>query len=314
MRTQTKENILKLLDKRDYTVTELADKFNLSNQMIHRHLKDLLILGEIGKKGKMPRVFYFRKRIAETKILESKDFFENKLLPKFLKQNKAKTFKGLSFNENNNKQNFDFLLTASALYSSNIEGNTLDLNSFINKDVLSKNKKKEIVEIEDLKSAYAWAMTYGLSEKRMLEVHKILAKSLVSKNRCGKYRQEAVGVFGSGGLAYLAVESEFVTSEMNLFFENIQKLLEQKMNKQEVFFWALWIHLTLALVHPFSDGNGRMARILEKWFLVEKLGKKYWYLQTEKYYWDNLQKYYQNLSLGPNYWEVDWRKAKSLLN
>jgi Fic family protein len=32
------------------------------------------------------------------------------------------------------------------------------------------------------------------------------------------------------------------------------------------------IHLRLAQIHPFRDGNGRAARLIEKWFVAEKLG------------------------------------------
>jgi hypothetical protein len=35
---------------------------------------------------------------------------------------------------------------------------------------------------------------------------------------------------------------------------------------------------------------------LEKWFLAEKLGPKAWYLQSELYYYHNVNRYYKNLN------------------
>ncbi|MBL0098191.1 MAG: Fic family protein [Bacteroidetes bacterium] len=34
------------------------------------------------------------------------------------------------------------------------------------------------------------------------------------------------------------------------------------------------IHLVFVKIHPLNDGNGRSARLIEKWFLAQKLGKK----------------------------------------
>ncbi|WP_220392957.1 Fic family protein [Chitinophaga lutea] len=35
------------------------------------------------------------------------------------------------------------------------------------------------------------------------------------------------------------------------------------------------IHLVFVKIHPRADGNGRSARLLEKWFLAVKLGKRH---------------------------------------
>lgn len=48
-------------------------------------------------------------------------------------------------------EDFEYYLIASSLYSSKIEGNTIDANSFFrNRGSKSSPKKKEVQEIEDL--------------------------------------------------------------------------------------------------------------------------------------------------------------------
>ncbi len=47
------------------------------------------------------------------------------------------------------KNNFEYLTKASAVYSSNIEGNSIDLNSYMNYE-LSKEKFKSGKEIEEI--------------------------------------------------------------------------------------------------------------------------------------------------------------------
>ncbi len=63
---------------------ELSRKLTLSKQIIHRHLNDLIGKGLIGKKGKAPRVKYFYLgENFESRIKESREFFEEKFLKKF---------------------------------------------------------------------------------------------------------------------------------------------------------------------------------------------------------------------------------------
>lgn len=214
-----------------------------------------------------------------------------------------------------NKNTFDYLTKASAVYSSNIEGNSIDLNSFMNYE-LSKDKfksGKEIEEIEHLIQAYEFAQSNRLTEKSLLKSHEIMSKSLLIKSKRGKYRIEPVGVFGKSGIAYLAVEPEFVAEQMSLFFDEINELLQEELTEEEIFYFASLIHLRFVHIHPFRDGNGRIARLLEKWFICEKSGKLFWEIHSEEYYKNNQQRYYENINLGVNFYELDYDKCLPFL-
>lgn len=87
------------------------------------------------------------------------------------------------FSESN--RNFDYLTKSSAVYSSNIEGNSIDLNSYMNYE-LNKDKfkiGKEIEEIEDLIEAYEFAQINNLNEANLLTCHKIFSKTFLIKSK-----------------------------------------------------------------------------------------------------------------------------------
>ena len=67
-------------------------------------------------------------------------------------------FHKLRSKSNFTTEDFEYYLIASSLYSSKIEGNTLDANSFFrNRGNKSYPKKKEVQKIEDLVKAYKFA-------------------------------------------------------------------------------------------------------------------------------------------------------------
>ena len=216
-----------------------------------------------------------------------------------------------SFDFTEKSTDLGYKTQASAVYSSNIEGNSIDLNSYMNYKLSQEKFKphKEIQEIENLISAYEYAQSNLLTEKNFLQCHKIFAKTLVIKSKQGKYRNEKVGVFGQSGLVYLAVEPEFVKETMTGFFNDLDTLLKRDLSKSEAFYFASLIHLKFAHIHPFRDGNGRAARLLEKWFLTEKIGKDFWKLSSEKYYKEHQMDYYNNINLGVNYYELDYDRC-----
>lgn len=219
----------------------------------------------------------------------------------------------LDFSEN--KRGFDYLTKSSAIYSSNIEGNSIDLNSYMNYE-LNKDKfkvGKEIEEIEDLIEAYEFAQKNNLNEANLLACHKTFSKTLLIKSKRGKYRIEQVGVFGKTGLTYMAIEPEFVEQEMKTYFKDIEDLISLNLNEKEVFYFASLIHLIFAHIHPFRDGNGRAARLIEKWFITEKLGRDFWKISSEEYYKVNQARYYETINLGVNYYELNYDNCLGFL-
>ena len=332
--TDLEKKILEQIKKGVLKPSLLAKKLNISRQALHRYLKAFTEQKKIKKQGSGPHVTYhLTSQESESRIEESIEFFKSHLLPKYLKKQGKKMEKNYAdFLKRTSKQanldpstplrsaqgnrimKFGFMLDSAALYSSKIEGNSLNLNSFLNSRMQAKkHRPKEAQEIEDLLKAYQFSQTEELNERNMLKAHGILSKDFVTKSRQGKYRQEPVGVFSSRGMEYLAIEPALVASEMKVFFDSIIELKKINMNPSEGFFWASWIHLTMALVHPFADGNGRIARLCEKWFLKEQLGLEVYFLPSEEHYFLNHPAYYQSLKLGVNYWEVDFGGAMGFL-
>jgi Fic family protein len=243
------------------------------------------------------------RRIAGMEITEKKYFDEyHSLVGHKIDQ----LISGYDFSEQ--KIQLDYATQASAVYSSNIEGNSIDLNSYMNYQ-LSKEKfksTKEVEEIENLARAYGFAQSNMLNEDNFLQCHKVYSETLLIKSKRGKYRIEKVGIYGEQGLVYLAVEPEHVETIMKAFFKGIEFLLTQKLSNEEIFYHASLLHLICAHIHPFRDGNGRGARLLEKWFLCEILGEKFWKIPLEKYYWNHRDEYYNNINLGVNFYELNY--------
>lgn len=209
----------------------------------------------------------------------------------------------------------DFRVKTSAVYSANIEGNSVDLNSYLNSEIAIEafKPRKELDEIKNLIDAYIFAIENKLNEKNLLKAHVLLSKDLLIKDKQGVYRTDRMGIYDNSGLVYLAVEPEKLNRELNLFFEDLKTLLNKELSITAIFYHASLIHLKFAQIHPFWDGNGRAARLLEKWFLAEKLGKRVWKIESEQFYKKNIGNYYTNINLEMDYYALDYQGCIAFL-
>ncbi len=211
---------------------------------------------------------------------------------------------------------FSFYTSVSSVFSSKIEGEEIELDSYI------KHKKFGIEflldytkKIDDLYDAYGFAGMHELNEKNIVKAHKLLSKNIVAKHQQGKLRLHNMYVSTPDGrIEYVAASPFELKTEMKKFYDDIAILLKEDMSMEEVFFYASLIHLVFVKIHPWNDGNGRSARLLEKWFLAQKLGKKAWFIQSEKNYYQQHQIYYKNIRLlGLEYPELDYKQAMPFL-
>ncbi|MGB1207414.1 MAG: Fic family protein [Chitinophagales bacterium] len=119
---------------------------------------------------------------------------------------------------------------------------------------------------------------------------------------------------GKNRIEYIACEPYKVKEELEVLFAKISELLNADLSVLESFFYAAQIHLVFVKIHPMQDGNGRTARLLEKWFLLQKLGQDAVSIELEKNYYVNRAAYYQNIrKIGLEYQTLDYSKALDFL-
>lgn len=211
---------------------------------------------------------------------------------------------------------FSFYTSVASVFSSKIEGEDIELDSYIKHKAMGMKFKLDYTKkIDDLYNAYTFAKQNKLSPENVSKVHALLAANFVEQNKLGEYRVHNMYVATPDGkIEYVAASPYEVEKEMNKLYSDIALLLQQNLSIQEVFYFAAFIHLVFVKIHPWNDGNGRSARLIEKWFIAQKLGEKAWFLQSEKMYYTQHNTYYKNIRLlGLEYPELDYAQALPFL-
>jgi Fic family protein len=217
-----------------------------------------------------------------------------------------------------NLENFKFATAVSVMSSSRIEGETLDLDSYVKHKVLNVEYLPNLVEKpNDLYNAYEFAKVNELNKTNFLEAHALASKHLLPEHFRGALRNGNMLIIDhlSQRIRYEAAAPEIVQKEFDKFWNEVDDLLKMTLTIEEIFYYAAFIHLVFVKIHPFNDGNGRIGRLLEKWFLASKLGLKAWFIPSEMYYYQHLQAYYDNLAkVGLFFDELNYEKALPFLS
>ena len=208
---------------------------------------------------------------------------------------------------------FTFYTSVSVMSSSKIEGEQMEVDSYVKHKILNIEYLPELTQKpNDLYKAYMFANENRLTQSNFIEAHKLIAAHLLPEMQQGAIRNTEMLVMEhkTGRIQYEAAPLKIVKERYAKFWSEVETLLSSNLSIEETFYYASFIHLAFVNIHPFGDGNGRISRLLEKWFLVEKLGEKAWFIQSEKFYYKNVNEYYKNLGLlGLFYEELNYEKS-----
>ncbi|MFQ5494332.1 MAG: Fic family protein [Phycisphaerae bacterium] len=153
-------------------------------------------------------------------------------------------------------------LLGERVYTSNaIEGNTLDLRE--TREVLKTGhldipKRREATEARNLGRAIEYSQQHlvdpnaPFAEDEFLKVHGMLLQD-VNDDWAGRFRDGEVVIPGA---THQPPAEQHVPEMVSRFFERLNEVRDV-----HPVLLATWAHWTIARIHPFSDGNGRMARL-----------------------------------------------------
>lgn len=152
--------------------------------------------------------------------------------------------------------------------STAIEGNTLTLAEtalVLTKGLTIGGKSlKDHLEVKSYDKAYRYIKsiykkTKKIDEKVILEIHKLVFADFTEdlktqlNHGIGVYRQQPVFIRGSN---FVPPNYLKVPDLMNFLIDFLNSIKNDELRK------AVLAHLGLAIIHPFVDGNGRVARLL----------------------------------------------------
>lgn len=139
-----------------------------------------------------------------------------------------------------------------------IEANSLSLDEV--RDVINGRrvigKQKEIQEVKNAYAAYEEIGCFDVySIKELKRLHGIMTKYTVEES--GNFRRGEEGVFNGDQCIFMAPPASLVLEQMQSLFDWMSKAKETV----HPLILAAVFHYEFVFIHPFSDGNGRMARL-----------------------------------------------------
>lgn len=193
------------------------------------------------------------------------------------------------------------LIRKSIFGTAAIEGNPLTedkVDEIISKPDNFKSQKSAEIEIRNLKNAYEFIKNinqiesqFKLEEGLIKEAHALITENVMDEqNNPGHYRNHKVQV-GDRNHGGVYTPPKCLEDISKLMGEYIEWINSDEMMDLDASIRASLAHYYLGLIHPFGNGNGRTARLIEA-LLLQVSGIKYIPAMLSNYYYQNIDDYF----------------------
>lgn len=191
--------------------------------------------------------------------------------------------------------------------STSIEGNELNTKQVKNAIEGKMNSwEKRVIEVINYKKAWDWVVKRGkkttdITVKDIYHIHSLVMKDILPVNKLGRIRPSSIYIVdiinGKEVVRYTGPSQRKVLK----LLDNLLLWLNSNKELLHPVLLSGILHYEFVSIHPFSDGNGRVTRLLAK-LLLDSLGYSFrGSLVLDTYYLQNTPLYYQRLNQSSKY-------------
>lgn len=164
-----------------------------------------------------------------------------------------------------------------AIASSQLEGahaTRKAAKQFLREGKKPKNESEQMI-LNNYKTMLAIENDYKertLDKEFLFELHEMVTVKTIQENKIGKFRtdNDKIVVANEQGVVYHHPPGEkFIKREINRLFDFANDEMEEPSFIHPII-KAVLLHFWIGYLHPFVDGNGRIARALFYWYLLKK--------------------------------------------
>lgn len=139
-----------------------------------------------------------------------------------------------------------------------------------NSEQMILNNYNAMVQIEEQERSEK------LSVEKLLNLHSVLTKDTIDKNEVGRFRNDKDDIVvrdrSTHIIYHVPPNEKTLRTEMEKFTDYANDKTKDKQFVHPVI-KAIILHFWIGYLHPFTDGNGRLARLMFYWYLLKN---EYW--------------------------------------
>lgn len=168
-----------------------------------------------------------------------------------------------------------------AIASSQLEGaaTTTSMAKKLLSEKRTPKDRSERMIVNNYKTMQALNQEYKdkkLSQEVLFDLHRLITKDTLDQDKQGRYRKDLDDITVNDQMQYIY----YVCPKEAFVAQEIERLIKFANNEGGGFMHpiikAIFLHFWIGILHPFCDGNGRLARTIFYWYLLRE---GYWAMQ-----------------------------------